>query len=1042
MRLARLRQQMFAKVASPRIGPYHVVRPIGRGGMGLVFAAWDPSLDRLVAIKVLRDPMSRGSGNALRREAIALARLRHANVVPVFEVGEHEGQVYLAMEFVEGQTLRAWVRAWREAPRRNLRALLDVFVQAASGLAAAHAAGLAHHDVKPENIMLDAEGRVRVMDFGLARPGGDPTPTQEVPPLAAPAPASATLRTRGLLGTPAYMAPEQFEGATAGPAADQFALCACLFEVLYGRRARPERLEAAAAVADRPIALPADRRVPRQLRRLVARGLAIDPEQRWPSMLALAEELARLRRSRWSRWIGLGAVALASTGLAVGFAVARRDDVRCTGGAASLAEIWDVDRAMRVAATVDAAGAAFAADAWRRLTPELDAYGAQWVAGYRDSCEAAQLRGEISAEQMDLRIACLADRRRHLDALIDLVEAGGTEPLARAEESLATLPSIDACADARYVARQRYRSRETDVTRALDDRLVRSAAALAAGDPEGARAAADDALGQARASEDRPAIARAELALGLAQESLLEATAAHEMLIAAYADARGEQLADVAAEAAIALVRLCGVDLSRFDEGLWWLRLAELDGADLDGVALEVRRHLAAAALLDAAGRSREGLTRAEAARDLLRDKVGTADRAFASAELEVGRLHLLTGDAERGAEIIAAAASSLETALGAEHPAYASVERALAHAAGLSGDVQSAIRHAQRAIELTERAVGQHHIALVPDLESLASGLSLAGRKPEAIAALDRAIALSRPQPLHDVALAKLHGRRADLLAPSDPQAALAAFDLAYGLARGAVGEQHRVTIRILVGKGSVLGEIGRVTEADETLSVALLVGKTVLGDEHPDVGEIHLALALQYEREAKHDRALEHHLARLGGLERLHGPDAYPLGAAQGNVCVGLIRLERGPEALTHCRRAVEIIDRAIGGSHASRAELHNTLGGALGMIGHGEEAKAEFEAARKGWRAALGPGSIEETTPINNLGVVAERAGDCDRAEAYFREALTIREARLGPHDASLTGPRQSIARWEWLRKHGPSRDAVAGPGRFPRQAPIAP
>ncbi|MBL8943405.1 MAG: serine/threonine protein kinase, partial [Myxococcales bacterium] len=334
VRLARLRQQMFARVEPPRIAQYHVLRQIGGGGMGLVFAAWDPSLDRVVAIKVLRDPWAPASGEALRREALALARLRHPNVVSVFEVGEHDGQVYLAMEYVEGQTLRAWLQAWAAAPKRDVRRLLAVFVEAARGLAAAHAAGLVHRDVKPENVMIDADGRVRLMDFGLARADGRAAPT----PVATArdgdsddVPVTTSADSRGLVGTPAYMAPEQFDGVAPTAATDQFALCACMFEALYGRRARPGRMEAAAVLATTPVAFPTDRRVPRRLQAIVARGLSIAPDQRWPSMAALAEVLGRLQRPRWDRWAGATGLGVAIAGVLAGVVVARRDDPVCTG---------------------------------------------------------------------------------------------------------------------------------------------------------------------------------------------------------------------------------------------------------------------------------------------------------------------------------------------------------------------------------------------------------------------------------------------------------------------------------------------------------------------------------------------------------------------------------------------------------------------------------------------------------------------------------------------------------------------------------------
>jgi tetratricopeptide (TPR) repeat protein len=192
--------------------------------------------------------------------------------------------------------------------------------------------------------------------------------------------------------------------------------------------------------------------------------------------------------------------------------------------------------------------------------------------------------------------------------------------------------------------------------------------------------------------------------------------------------------------------------------------------------------------------------------------------------------------------------------------------------------------------------------------------------------------------------------------------------------------------------------------------------MGKRVRGAAHPDVVTIHNALALQYERVGDLDRALEHHVAMLDVVRRLHGPDAYPVAGAHSNVCTMLFRLERAAEGLPHCRRAVEISKAAEGASRKMAAEFHNSLGGALSAVGDHEEARAEFEAARALWREELGPRSVEETTATNNLGTLAEREGDFATALAYFHEVVAIRTAKLGDDHPSLEGPRASIARCE--------------------------
>ncbi|MDC0720798.1 serine/threonine-protein kinase [Nannocystis bainbridge] len=277
-----------------RIGRFALLRRLGAGTMGVVYAAYDPQLDRKVAVKLLK--RSDGGETSTRwqdrllREAQALAKLSHPNVVQIHEVGFHGDEVFVAMEFVTGMTLRTWL----SEQRRSWREVAAVFAQAARGLAAAHAAGLVHRDVKPDNILVGDDGRVRVVDFGLVRFGDedDEEHTDEVP-LAR---AHATRTASGiLLGTPAYMSPEQFRGRPADALSDQFSLCVALYEALHGERpfAGETADEVAHAVVRGQLAPRLERPVPAWLQRLVLRGLAHDPGARWPGLDALAAELAR-----------------------------------------------------------------------------------------------------------------------------------------------------------------------------------------------------------------------------------------------------------------------------------------------------------------------------------------------------------------------------------------------------------------------------------------------------------------------------------------------------------------------------------------------------------------------------------------------------------------------------------------------------------------------------------------------------------------------------------------------------------------------------
>ncbi|HEY0138891.1 MAG TPA: protein kinase, partial [Nannocystis sp.] len=276
-----------------RIGRYLVIGPLGEGGMGLVFAAYDPQLDRKVAIKLVRPAYTESSGGEaqarLVREAQALARLRHPNIVTVYEVGAFGEEVYVAMEFVDGVTLRTWqfehARSWRE--------ILRVYQAAARGLAAAHRGGLVHRDFKPDNVLVTKDGEPRVLDFGLAFSDGSKPATGA--PHSAPLDAHLTL-TGALLGTPAYMSPEQFEGRAVDARTDVFAFAVALYEALYGARpyAGTTVAEICVALHDGRVSPPPPFvKIPGWLRRAVLRGLKTDPNERLPDMDAVLRVLGR-----------------------------------------------------------------------------------------------------------------------------------------------------------------------------------------------------------------------------------------------------------------------------------------------------------------------------------------------------------------------------------------------------------------------------------------------------------------------------------------------------------------------------------------------------------------------------------------------------------------------------------------------------------------------------------------------------------------------------------------------------------------------------
>ncbi len=308
-----------------RVGRYLVLSTLGAGGMGVVFSAYDPQLDRKIALKLLRANLGANAKEArtrLKREAQAIAQLNHPNVVGVYDVGTtDDGAVYLAMEFVEGDTITTWLKRWP----RTWREIVELFLQAGRGLYAAHAVGLLHRDFKPDNVLVGGDGRVRVSDFGLARSVLGPEEA------ARPAPdASALLvdltATGTVLGTPRYMPPEQLTGPDIDARSDQFSFCVALYEALYGTHPLPGATSVAMLEhGDRALAPPENTRVPAAIGRAVMRGLEKERNKRYPTMATLLAELTPPPQRSPVRFAALAAVGLLLVGGATAAVVTRNN---------------------------------------------------------------------------------------------------------------------------------------------------------------------------------------------------------------------------------------------------------------------------------------------------------------------------------------------------------------------------------------------------------------------------------------------------------------------------------------------------------------------------------------------------------------------------------------------------------------------------------------------------------------------------------------------------------------------------------------------
>ncbi|MEZ4448427.1 MAG: serine/threonine-protein kinase [Nannocystaceae bacterium] len=511
--LARLSGHGVPGTPEVRVGKYVLEDVLGEGGMSVVFAARDPELGQAVALKMLKPRMQREQQERLLREGQALARIKSDHVVRVLEIGRHEGAMVLVLERVHGTSLDQWLA--RRRP--DLDGILDLAIQAARGLAAAHRVALVHRDVKPQNVMVaddePAKGgadpssgttpRVYLVDFGLV---SEDEP-EEVAADGEGVPERLTT-TGALVGTLHYMAPEQANHALTDARTDVYGFCVVLYEAVFGLRpyADGPRDEVLAAIrSGRPRTPPLRSRAQRQLWAVLRRGLAKDAGDRFPSMEALLVELERIRRrrDRITRWVLAAAVAGAvAAAAAVGWTM-RKSEAR-----EHLDACLEEGRALAEGIAVDAPDD-------ERLTRKVEAYRTRWQAAWLGSCEAEHVP-EVKAEPLTASDrggqptrACLEEGRRALRADLGLLQgASASERVTIAEGlRLGLFPGIDECTRAAMgPLAQGYDAQiQTEIDNARRSMLL--------DDPEAAAAALLEVIAVASGLGNRPALARAEYTL-------------------------------------------------------------------------------------------------------------------------------------------------------------------------------------------------------------------------------------------------------------------------------------------------------------------------------------------------------------------------------------------------------------------------------------------------------------------------------------------------------------------------------------------------
>lgn len=963
------------------LGRYRILEPLGRGGMSEVYAAYDPQLDRSVALKIMKLERGHEAHARLKREGRALARLGHRNVVVVHDVGVYEEELFVAMEHVKGKPLGPWSRA----PERTWAEIVAAFRQAAEALVTAHAAGVIHRDFKPANVMVEDETqRVVVLDFGLARLADGPTAPPSEPGLHAPTPSGSA--THSAVGTVGYMAPELMDGDGASEATDQFAFCVSLYEALYGARPFTGRhaLELLDAMRDGPTP-PSDRRdVPGWLHAAVVRGLAPDPDARFPSMRMLLEELAPREASVGGIGWVLGGGVLAAVGMGAWALSGPRADPCADAGHDALEALWDADHRTRARTAMLDSGRPHAKESANRVLARVDRFAAAWS---ETSAAACTRRARSPVAQADAVDACLERGLDRLGVAISVLEGAAETPKIadRALDLALSLPPVRRCLD--EVALSEGGDAVAD--REVSDAIARSVAARVTGSGD----AAEDASSRAVANSAN-APPQLQVDALLERSRVADARARYDDALsdaaAALALSTERELPRRQALASLEMVRITGDRLRQFDEAGRWeaLARASLDRLPSDDYLEAKRRWIV--------GTIRWRADELDEASELLRAAATAFENTDRRQEQSGALTELAMVTAERGDHPKARALLDQVLAIrkglyGPEHPAIADTLADMASVEGRASNTHEALALGEQALEIYENHVDPSH----PNVATIVMNIGLE----------------HRTQGRHDQALG--------------------AFSRAESLRRQHFGDEHVLVAAVLTNQTPSLMALGRLDEARISLSQSLKILEAAHG---PDSAEILNTLTNLGNLDAMEDdieSALEHHTrAHEIGLAKL-GPSHPSVGIGAHNI--GDLWVQRGKcvEARPYFERALAIFESSLGPDVPEVAYPLTALGQCATENGEAEDAVRMLERAFEvRTRNAIDPADRGKTA----LALAAARhaiAPGTEEAWAMADQALALFDEAGQAGEALGADARGWIAQELGARPESETPDHAAAP-----------
>jgi tetratricopeptide (TPR) repeat protein len=949
------------------IGRYRLVARVGAGGMGVVYRALDPALDRIVAVKLLPPLAAAARANLedrLRREAQALARVDHPHVVAVYDVGETATNLFVAMQFVDGTTLD---RHLVEHPL-GARAIVALFVAAGRGLAAAHAVDIVHRDVKPSNILVDRAGHAYIGDFGLARTAGE---LEQAASVSGDDLLGGELTRAGaILGTPLFMAPEQHRGEPATPRSDQYSFCLSVWHGLFGRHpfatGRWQRASVLAAMeADRVIDPPRPKKVAPRVVRALRRGLRHDPAARWPSMSALLAALAPPARTGWvlAGLTGAGLMGGAVVMMLVSSVGEDRDP--CAGAAAPLAAIATAERARLLPDGFGATGLGYAPALATRVQAALGDYGARWAAMRIDTCRANRVRHDQSDDLFDRRIACLDQRLAALDSALAVLTAHPTaEIVDHAVEVVRALPSLDECADLTHlsalVPEPSDPARRVAIAR-TSGAIERVDADLRAGVLAGTPARADQLIVDAKATGWAPLTLRAETSAANARTWSGEFDAAIDHYRAAAVEA-GRAHDDRAASAALAeAARLLA------DHGKPAATLVMLDDAEVvlqrAGDPPMPRGQLECARGMALGNLSRFPEAKAAFVRALAATRAAPIRDDLALARMLLDEAGIL----KRANEVAPARAAVLEAQsiylglYGPDHPQMAAVHQLLGNLAYQDKDITAGKAEYARYIAILRGRFADDHILIaVAHFDQGTIALHQDRLDDAATEFADAYARLRRLGPAQPNTFSALYMLGTTRMLQGKLDDALAAFQQVLDFRLAKLGDGNVATADVIDAMGEIYLSQNDLTRAFAAKRRALAIREKALGADNPDVADSLQGLA---ELALTRDDCAEATALAARAVAILDHPGIPPgqrVGALTilATCAVKAGQLSAGVAQFAQLRA---LLDAPGGADVIQRADVRTTFADALWARGQHGPARALYLEARALYAAARRPDDV---------------------------------------------------------------------------------